>query len=44
MKREEVQQRLKHPVENMISYLKTMGQLTFEDRPFCEVDALILSQ
>ncbi len=44
MKREEMQERLKHPVENMISYLKTMGHLTFEDRPFCEADALILSQ
>ncbi len=29
---------------NIISYLKWRGDLTFAERPFCEVDNLVLSE
>lgn len=29
---------------NMISYIEEYGQLSFEEKPFCEVDSLVLSQ
>lgn len=29
---------------NIMTYLKWRGDLTFEERPFCEVDNLVLSE
>lgn len=31
-------------MENILSYLKWRGDISFEERPFCEVDNLILSE
>ncbi len=30
--------------ENITSYIKWRGDLTFEERPFCDVDNLVLSE